>query len=127
MMKRTVIAAFLLCCAIFVSIWSGAVFKSSLTKTSNELYRLTEISQTVSDEELLSETEKVLAEWNSTSKLLHTFVMHKEMDVLEQNITALPMTVKHLNRERFRINCIEAINQIKNLLDCAKINIENIL
>lgn len=126
-MKRVAVAAVLLVAAVAVSVWSGKVFESNLTALSDELDRLIDISETAEDEELMRETEKVLEGWKSSSKLLHSLVLHEGMDELEQNITALPLIIEHSDRERFRLSCIEGVNQIKNLLNSEKISIENIL
>jgi hypothetical protein len=53
--------------------------------------------------------------------------MHEGMDDVEENITALPLILKHSDREEFKNKCIEAINQIENLLNAEKLIPENIL
>lgn len=125
-MKRLVVALTLLAAAIFIAIWSGFVFRAELNSLSASIDRLVDISETASDKTLSEETEKVLAEWEEASKFLHSFVLHEGMDTIEQNITSLPMLITHSDRLTFRNKCIEAINQIENLLNSEKISIENI-
>lgn len=126
-MKRVAFALILLSAAIVIAVWSGTVFRNELDSLSASLERLVDISEAESNEILKDETEKVVAQWEKSSKILHSFVLHEGMDTVEQNITSLPLLLKHSDRLTFRNKCIEAINQIENLLNSEKISIENIL
>lgn len=125
-MKRVVAALFLLAASVFIAVWSGIVFRAELNSLSASLNRLIDVSETASDEILKEETDNVMAEWEEASKILHSLVLHEGMDELEQNVTSLPLIIEHSNREIFRNKCIEAINQIKNLLNSEKLSAENI-
>ena len=125
-MKRLVIALVLLSAAVFIAVWSGIVFRSELNSLNDSIEHLIDVSQSSSDEILKEETSKVLSEWGKASSFLHSFVLHEGMDILEQNITSLPLLIEHSDRLTFRNKCIEAITQIENLLNSEKISIENI-
>ena len=97
---------------------------------SSLLYSVEEIidcAETENDLILNKKTGDLLRKWEKSSVILHSIVMHEGMDVLEENITALPIIIEHSDREEFKLKCIEAINQIENLLNAEKISIENIL
>lgn len=125
-MKRLVIALVLLSAAVFIAVWSGIVFRSELNSLNDSIEHLIDVSQSSSDEILKEETSKVLSEWGKASSFLHSFVLHEGMDILEQNITSLPLLIEHSDRLTFRNKCIEAMTQIENLLNSEKISIENI-
>lgn len=126
-MKRALTAFFLITVAILLSIWSSHIFKREM---DGLLYSINEIINNVdtdSDEALHERTDFLIAKWKKSSVFLHSIVMHDGMDELEENITALPMMIEHSNRDEFKKKCIEAVNQIKNLMNTEKIKIENIL
>lgn len=126
-MKRALTAFFILTVAILLSIWSSHIFKREM---GGLLYSINEIIDNVdtdSDEALRKRTDLLLAEWKKSSVFLHSLVMHDGMDELEENITALPMIIEHSERDEFKKKCIEAVNQIENLMNAEKIKIENIL
>lgn len=125
-MKRLVIALILFSAAVFIAVWSGIVFRSELNSLNDSIEHLIDVSQSSSDEIIKEETSKVLSEWEKASSFLHSFVLHEGMDILEQNITSLPLLIEHSDRLTFRNKCIEAITQIENLLNSEKISIENI-
>lgn len=125
-MKRLVIALILFSTAVFIAVWSGIVFRSELNSLNDSIEHLIDVSQSSSDEILKEETSKVLSEWEKASSFLHSFVLHEGMDILEQNITSLPLLIEHSDRLTFRNKCIEAMTQIENLLNSEKISIENI-
>lgn len=125
-MKRLVIALILFSAAVFIAVWSGIVFRSELNSLNDSIEHLIDVSQSSSDKLLKEETSKVLLEWEKASSFLHSFVLHEGMDILEQNITSLPLLIEHSDRLTFRNKCIEAMTQIENLLNSEKISIENI-
>jgi hypothetical protein len=125
-LKRLVIALFLLSAAVFIAVWSGIVFRSELNSLNDSIEHLIDVSQSSSDEILKEETSKVLSEWEKASSFLHSFVLHEGMDILEQNITSLPLLIEHSDRLTFRNKYIEAMTQIENLLNSEKISLENI-
>lgn len=84
-------------------------------------------AETESDTILNKKTGDLLRQWEKSSVILHSLVMHEGMDELEEDITSLPMILEHSDRDEFKIKCIEAINQITNLLNAEKVRIENIL
>ena len=126
-MKRTAAAVILLSFAVFLSLWSGYVFRREMQSLLHSVEEIIECTETESDTVLNKKTGDLLSKWNKSSVILHSLVMHEGMDELEENITALPDIIEHSDRDEFRMKCIEAINQIKNLLNAEKISIENIL
>lgn len=126
-MKRTAVAVFLLATAIFLSVWSGHVFKREMNGLLYSVEEIIDSAETDPDEILNKKTEDLLRQWEKSSVILHSLVMHEGMDELEENITALPMILEHADRDEFKNKCIEAINRIMNLLNAEKINIENVL
>lgn len=125
-MKRTAAAVFLLAAAIAVSAWSGYIFKREMNGLLYSVEEIIDCAETYSDTALNKKTEDLLAQWEKSSVILHSLVMHEGMDELEEDITALPMIIEHSDRDEFKNKCIEAINQIMNLLNAEKIKIENI-
>ena len=125
-MKRVAAAVFLIVTAVSLSVWSSFAFKAEMDSLLRTIDGLIDFSESCTDKELEEKTEILLSEWKSSSKLLHSLVMHEGMDELEEDITSLPLIIEHSDREEFRKKCIEAINQIKNLINAEKINIENV-
>ncbi len=126
-MKRVAAAVFLLSAAVLLSAWAGHIFKSEMNDLLLSLDSLIDTAQTDSDDELIKKTDEILSQWEKSSGILHSLVMHEGMDAVEENITALPLILEHSDREEFKSKCIEAINQIENLLNAEKLNLENVL
>lgn len=126
-MKRVAAAVFLLSAAVALSAWTGHIFKSEMNGLLSSLNSLVDTAQTDSDDELIKKTDEILVQWEKSSGILHSLVMHDGMDDVEENITALPLILEHSDRDEFKNKCIEAMNQIKNLLNAEKLNLENIL
>ena len=102
-MKRVAAALLLLASAVAVAAWSGYVFRKEMDKLSASLNELVDCSETCSDAELAEKTDMLLSQWSSSSRLLHSLVIHEGMDELELNITALPLIIEHSEREEFRL------------------------
>ena len=126
-MKRTAAAVFLLTFAVLLSLWSGSIFRREMNALLYSIEEIIDASETDSDESLSKKAENLLTQWQKSSIILHSLVMHEGMDELEEDITALPLIIEHSDRDEFRMKCIEAINQIENLLNAEEIKIENIL
>ena len=126
-MKRVVAAFLLLSTAVFLAVWSGIIYQSKMSSLEHSLKKLVLCVEKGTNEELKKETDNLYAEWENSSKLLHSLVMHEGMDDLEETITSLPIILKHSTKEEFKSTCIEAINLIRNLTESEKINIGNIL
>lgn len=126
-MKRVIAAILLLSAAATLSVVTGRIFRAELNTLLSSLDELVDTAQTDSYDELTEKTQAVLLQWESSSGILHSLVMHEGMDDVEENITALPLLLEHSDRDEFRNKCIEAINQIKNLLDAEELRLENIL
>ena len=126
-MKRVIIAVLLFTSAVSVSIWSNYSFEKHMIKFSSLLENLIVYSEKSDDEFLENETRKVVEAWYESSAYLHSLVAHEGMDELEKSITSLPLLIRHSDREKFRNECIRAVNQIDNLIDSERINIGNVL
>lgn len=126
-MKRVIAAVLLLGCAVGISFWTGHIFKTEMNGLLSSLNVIIDSAETDTDEVLTEKTEVLLLRWYNTSEILHSLVMHEGMDDVEENITALPLILEHSDREEFKSKCIEAINQIENLLNAEKLSFENIL
>lgn len=126
-MKRVAAAFALLSIAIITSVWAGVIFKSDMNALLQSLQSVVDSAESDSDEVLSEKTDELIALWNESSGVLHSLVMHEGMDDVEENITALPLLLEHSDREEFKNKCIESINQIENLLNAEKLNLENIL
>lgn len=126
-MKRVVAAVLLLSAAVSLAVWSGITYQSKMEKLLHSLEDLIVCAESGSDKETKAQTENLTAEWESSSKLLHSLVVHEGMDDLEETITSLPLILEHSTKEEFKKACIEAINLIKNLTESEKLNIGNIL
>ncbi len=126
-MKRVVAAFLLLSTAVTLAVWSGITYQSKMGGLEKQLEDLVICAQNGSDDEIKSQTEKLTAEWKSSSELLHSLVVHAGMDDLEETITSLPLLLEHSTKEEFIKACIEAINLIENLTESERLNIGNIL
>ena len=122
-MKRVAAAVVLLLLAVSTAAAAHFAFNSELTALSDSI----ESAENCSDDELKEKTDEVLSEWKRSSALLHSLVVHEGMDELEQNLTSLPLIIAHSDRSEYKLKCIEAINQIENLINAEKLDIENIL
>ena len=126
-MKRVAAAVVLLLLAVSTAAATHFAFNSELTALSDSIEALIDCAEICSDDELKEKTDEVLAEWKHSSALLHSLVVHEGMDELEQNLTALPLIIAHSDRSEYKLKCIEAINQIENLINAEKLSFENIL
>lgn len=117
----------LLAAAVLISALSGHAFRMHMNGLLYSLKEIISCVETGSDSALKDKTEDLLRQWEKSSKILHSLVMHEGIDELEEDITSLPLIIEHSDREEFKSKCIEAINQIMNLLNAEKINIENIM
>lgn len=126
-MKRIFAAAILLAVAVSLAVWSGITFKKEMDSLSESLNSLIQISEGNNVNKLKKETQLLVDEWNGSSELLHSLVVHEGMDDLEEAITALPLILEHSGIDEFKNKCIEAINIIGNLTQAEKVNIGNIL
>lgn len=126
-MKRTAAAVFLLAAAVALSAWSGHLFRREMNALLHSVEEIVDCAETDSDETLNKKTGDLLRQWEKSSVILHSLVMHEGMDELEEDITSLPMMIEHSDREELKLRCIEAINQITNLLNAEKVRIENVL
>lgn len=126
-MKRAIAAVILFLMAVLLIIWSDYAFNKELNSVSASLTEIVECAETCSDEFLKEKIDALLSQWEHSSVLLHSLILHEGMDQLEQNITALPLLAEFSDRNELQKSCIEAINQIKNLSEAEKLSIENIL
>lgn len=126
-MKRIFAAAILLAVAVSLAVWSGITFKKEMNSLCESLNSLIQISEENNVNKLKKETQLLVDEWNRSSELLHSLVVHEGMDELEESITALPLILEHSEIDEFKSKCIEAINIIGNLIQAEKVNIGNIL
>ncbi len=126
-MKRIFAAAILIAVAVSLAVWSGITFKKEMDSLSERLNSLIQISEGNNVNKLKKETQLLVDEWNDSSELLHSLVVHEGMDKLEETITALPLILEHSEIDEFKNKCIEAINIIGNLTQAEKVNIGNIL
>lgn len=126
-MKRVVTAVALLSIAVITSVWANFIFESDMNALLQSLQSVLDSVESDSDEVLHQKTDELIALWNKSSGILYSLVMHQSINGIEENITALPLILKHSGREEFKSKCIESINQIKNLLNSEKLNLQNIL
>ncbi len=126
-MKRAAAAVVLFFAAVSLTVWSDYAFNKELDTVSASLNEIVECAESCSDELLKEKIDALLSQWEHSSVLLHSLILHEGMDQLEQNITALPLLAEYSDRDELQKSCIEAINQIKNLSEAEKLSIENIL
>ena len=126
-MKRVVAACILLLIAVAVTLWTDYVFAKETESLEKELNLLIEISETVSEKELLEKAENIVFEWEKSSGLLRSIALHDGVDELGRNVSSLPQIIEYSGKDEMKKVCIEAINLIKNLRECEKVSIENIL
>lgn len=126
-MKRVVAATVLIAIAIAVAVWSNYSFSNKINSVEKSLDGLIQIAENSSEETLVEETEKLVAQWKKAEGLLHSMVIHDGIDELGRYIASLPQIIRYSGKEEMLIRCIEAIKLIENLKKCEKINFENIL
>lgn len=126
-MKRAAAAVVLFFAAVSLTVWSDYAFNKELDTVSASLNEIVEFAEYCSDELLKEKIDALLSQWEHSSVLLHSLILHEGMDQLEQNITALPLLAEYSDRNELQKSCIEAINQIKNLSEAEKLSVENIL
>lgn len=125
-MKRIIAAVLLLACAIGSSVWAEHAFKVRMEGLLTTLDTIIQCAETDTESELMLKTENLLLQWQKSSGVLHSLVMHDGMDDFEENITSLPLVLRYSDREEYKNKCIEAVNKIENLLNSEKLNFENI-
>lgn len=125
-MKRIIAAVLLLACAIGSSVWAEHAFKVRMEGLLTTLDTIIQCAESDTESELMLKTENLLLQWQKSSGVLHSLVMHDGMDDFEENITSLPLVLRYSDREEYKNKCIEAVNKIENLLNSEKLNFENI-
>lgn len=126
-MKRVVAAFVLILTAVAVTAWTDYVFEKEMNTFENELNSLVDISDNADEKELLDRAEVIVFQWEKSSSLLRSIVLHNGIDELGRSITSLPQVIEHSGKEEMKTVCIEAVNMIKNLRECEMLSIENIL
>jgi len=126
-MKRVVAACVLLLSAIAVTVWTDFVFEREMNMFEKELNSLVDISESASEKELLRNAETIAFQWEESSGMLRSIVLHDGIDELGRSISSLPQMIEHSGKDEMKKICIEALNMIKNLRECEMIRIENIL
>lgn len=126
-MKRVIAAFILFSTAIILAVWSGIIYQNKMSSLEHSLEELILCSENETTERIKHQTEALCSEWENSSKLLHSLVVHEGMDDLEETITSLPLILEHSTKEEFKSSCIEAINLIRNLTESERLNIGNIL
>ena len=126
-MKRVAAAFALLLVAGAVVFLCDYIFEREMSVLENELNGLVDISDKVSEKELLGRAEELAVKWEKSSGLLRSIVLHDGVDELGRSISSLPQMIEHSGKDEMKKICIEAINMIENLRECEKIRIENIL
>lgn len=126
-MKRLISAIVLLILSVSVSAWSAYTYKKHMIHYSHAISNLLAVCETEQKSDAVKEAETIVEQWHETDDLLHSLVVHEGMDELEEIITALPEIAKHSDIEELKINCIEAIEIIDNLLESEQISIGNVL
>ena len=126
-MKRTVAACFLLLTAIAITVWTDFAFEREMNALEYKLNNLIDASENGSKTELYENAENIASEWEKSSGLLRSIVLHDGIDELGRCISSLPQIIEYSGNDEMKKMCIEAINMIKNLRECEMIRIENIL
>lgn len=126
-MKRVIAAFALILTAVAVTVWTDYVFEKEMNTFEKELNGLVDVSDKADEKELLERAETVVFQWEKSSSLLRSIVLHSGIDELGRSITSLPQVIEHSGKEEMKTVCIEAVNMIKNLKECETLNIENIL
>ena len=126
-MKRVAAACFLLLGAVAVTIWTDYMFANEMNMLEKELDTLITVADKIPEKQLLEKAEVIVSQWEKSSGLLRSIVLHDGIDELGRNITSLPQIVECSGKEEMKKMCIDAINMIKNLRECEMIRIENIL
>lgn len=126
-MKRVIAAFALILTAVAVTAWTDYVFEKEMNTFEKELNSLVDVSDKADEKELLERAETIVFQWEKSSALLRSIVLHNGIDELGRSITSLPQVIEHSGKEEMKTVCIEAVNMIKNLRECEMLNIENIL
>lgn len=126
-MKRLIASFLLIVSAVSATAYAKRVFNDEISALYELIQDVMEVSEKGSDSELSESIDILQKKWKKSGKALHILVNHGEMDEAEQNITALKETNSYTDRKELRLKCIEALNQLKNLLESEKISLENIL
>ncbi len=126
-MKRVFAAAVLLLIAGAVVFGCNYIFEREMAALETELNRLVDVSDNLTEKELLGRAETIAFQWKKSSGTLRSIVLHDGVDELGRSILSLPQMIEHSGKDEMKRICIEAINMIKNLRECEEIRIENIL
>lgn len=126
-MKRVVAACVLLFTAIAVTVWTDFAFEREMNLLENKLNNLIDVTEKITEKELQGKAEIIACEWEKSSGMLRSIVLHDGIDELGRSISSLSLVIEHSGKEEMKTMCIEAVNMIKNLRECEMIRIENIL
>lgn len=126
-MKRVAAACILFFTAVAITVWTGYIFEREINMLEKELNTLVDIAETVPENELLKRAETVAFQWEKSSGMLRSMVLHDGVDELGRNIASLPRIIEYSGKEEMKTACIEAVSMIKNLRECEMVRFENIL
>lgn len=98
-----------------------------MNRFEKELNVLVDVSDKVAEKELSDRAETIVIQWEKSSAVLRSIVLHDGIDELGRSILSLPQVIEHSGKDEMKTVCIEAVNMIKNLKECEMLSIENIL
>ena len=125
-MKRVIIAVSMLAFAVTAAFVFTIVLTKNITSISADILHLSSVAQTATHEEICSEADSIISEWNKTQKFLKVISVHESLNAINQNILSLSDISANGNREQLYEKCREICAMLSVFSDDEKITAENI-
>lgn len=125
-MKRVITAVVFILIAIALCLTGYAVSLNKLNSINKTLGKAAYVSKAEDKEDTINAAKDVKDEWDKSSVLLFTLLIHTDIDEIDTKINMLSFFAQKENFEEFEEICNESIIISNNLINSQKASFENI-
>ena len=125
-MKRVIIALSMLIFAFTASFIFTDLLTNKISKISDDISHLEQVSASASPEEINAETQAIIEKWNKTQKFLKIITVHENLNVITENIRSLEDISAQGNRDLLGEKCREIRVMLSVFVNDEKTAFENV-
>lgn len=125
-MKRVITAVVFILIAIALCLTGYAVSLNKLNSINKTLGKAAYVSKAEDKEDTINAAKDVKDEWDKSSVLLFTLLIHTDIDEIDTKINMLSFFAQKENFEEFEEICNESIVISNHLINSQKASFENI-
>ena len=82
----------------FIELW---YVNSTASSTIDDIGRITELVKLNEKDKALENSEKVIKEWDESSKFFDIFLLHEEIEIVSENLEEINEAIKNDDKNRF--------------------------